>query len=256
MQVTDYEITKTDANTGPSVRDAMNNIFNAIKTQNSSATEPTNPSAFMPWVDTSNATTHYLKLRNHSNDGWFIMIEYDVATKSLKMGDFYTKTEVTTLLSQLKYEIINGSPALLDTLNELSAALGNDANFATNMLNALSGKLALAGGVMTGAITAIRETKVAMAANNIDLSAGNLFTKTITAATTLTISQALASGNANSFILELTNAGAYAITWFSGVKWASGTAPTLTASGVDIVGFYSHDGGVTWRGIVLAKDSK
>lgn len=117
-------------------------------------------------------------------------------------------------------------------------------------------KLPLAGGTMTGAITALRETKVAMGANNIDLSAGNVFTKTISGATTLTVSNWLASGNANSFILELTNGGSAAITWFSGVKWASGTAPTLTASGVDILGFYSHDGGTTVRGIVLSKDSK
>lgn len=117
-------------------------------------------------------------------------------------------------------------------------------------------KLSLAGGTMTGAITALRETKVAMGANDIDLATGNVFTKIITTTTTLTISNVLASGNANSFILELTNGGAYAITWFSGIKWSGGTVPTLTASGVDILGFYSHDGGTTYRGIVLAKDSK
>ena len=112
------------------------------------------------------------------------------------------------------------------------------------------------GTTMTGAITALRETKVAMGANVIALASGNVFTKTITVATTLTVSGWLASGNANSFILELTNGGAFAVTWFAGVKWAGGTAPTLTASGVDILGFYSHDGGTTVRGIVLAKDSK
>jgi hypothetical protein len=117
-------------------------------------------------------------------------------------------------------------------------------------------KLPLAGGTMTGAITALRETKVVMAANDIDLTAGNLFTTTIVGATTLTVSNWLATGNANSFILELTNGGSAVVTWFSGVKWASGVVPTLTAAGVDILGFYSHDGGTTVRGIVLAKDSK
>ena len=116
--------------------------------------------------------------------------------------------------------------------------------------------LAKTGGIMTGAITALRETKVAMGANDINLATGNLFTKTISGATTLTVSNWLATGNANSFILELTNGGSAVITWFSGIKWASGTAPTLTAAGVDILGFYSHDGGTTVRGIVLAKDSK
>ena len=107
-----------------------------------------------------------------------------------------------------------------------------------------------------GGTIALRETKVAMGANEIVLASGNIFTKTITATTTLTVSGWLASGNANSFILELTNGGAFALTYFAGVKWAGGIAPTLTASGVDILGFYSHDSGTTVRGLVLAKDSK
>lgn len=119
-----------------------------------------------------------------------------------------------------------------------------------------STKLPLAGGTMTGAITAIRETKVAMATNNIDLATGNLFTKTISGVTTLTISNALADGNVNSFVLELTNGGSAVVTWFSGVKWAGGTAPTLTASGKDILGFYSHDGGTTWNILGVNKDVK
>lgn len=39
--------------------------------------------------------------------------------------------------------LINSSPGTLDTLSELAAALGNDANFATTMLNALAGKQSL-----------------------------------------------------------------------------------------------------------------
>ena len=136
------------------------------------------------------------------------------------------------------------------TIDGVSVATENEVSAADAL------KLSLAGGTMTGAITALRETKVAMGANDIDLATGNVFTKTISGTITLTVSNVLASGNANSFILELTNGGAYAITWFPGIKWAGGTVPTLTASGVDILGFYSHDGGMTYRGIVLAKDSK
>lgn len=108
----------------------------------------------------------------------------------------------------------------------------------------------------TPLITGTREVLVAMPANAIDLATGNLFTKTISGATTLTVSNVPTTGTAASFILELTNAGSAAITWFSGVKWAGGTAPTLTASGVDVLGFYTHNGGTTWRGFLLSKDSK
>jgi len=48
--------------------------------------------------------------------------------------------------------VIDSAPAALDTLNELAAALGDDANFAGTVTTALATKLPLAGGAMTGAI--------------------------------------------------------------------------------------------------------
>lgn len=103
---------------------------------------------------------------------------------------------------------------------------------------------------------AVQEKKTAVAASAIDLALGNFFTKTISGATTFTVSNVPPTGTAGSFVLELTDGGSAAVTWWSGVKWASGMAPTLTPSGVDVLGFYTHDGGTTWRGLLLAKDSK
>jgi len=100
-------------------------------------------------------------------------------------------------------------------------------------------------------VTGLKETKVAMGADDIDLSAGNYFTKTISANTTLTVSNVAASGSVSAFVLELTNAGTFVITWFSGVTWPSGTAPTLSDAGVDTLAFFTTDGGTTWRGFVL-----
>jgi len=34
--------------------------------------------------------------------------------------------------------LINGAPAVLDTLNELATAIGNDANFTTNVYNGIT----------------------------------------------------------------------------------------------------------------------
>jgi len=98
---------------------------------------------------------------------------------------------------------------------------------------------------------AVQETKVAMGANDIDLSAGNYFTKTISGATTLTVSNVASSGSVSAFVLELTNGGSAAVTFFSGVTWAAATPPTLTAAGVDTLAFFTTDGGTTWRGFVL-----
>jgi hypothetical protein len=48
--------------------------------------------------------------------------------------------------------VIDSAPAALDTLNELAAALGDDANFSTTVTNSIATKLPLAGGTMTGNI--------------------------------------------------------------------------------------------------------
>ena len=49
---------------------------------------------------------------------------------------------------------IDSAPAALDTLNELAAALGDDANFSTTVTNSIATKMPLAGGTFTGDVTA------------------------------------------------------------------------------------------------------
>ena len=105
-------------------------------------------------------------------------------------------------------------------------------------------------------ITGTKETKVAVSASAIDLATGNYFTKTISGTTTFTVSNIPASGTGISFILDLTNGGSATINWWSGMKWAGGSAPTLTSAGRDALGFFTHDGGTTWSGLVLGKDIK
>jgi len=53
---------------------------------------------------------------------------------------------------QLITNLIDGAPAALDTLNELAAALDDDAAFHTTVTNSIALKLPLAGGTMSGAI--------------------------------------------------------------------------------------------------------
>lgn len=52
-------------------------------------------------------------------------------------GNYQTEAQVRAIMA----EIVNSAPATLDTLQELAAALGNDANFATTMTTALAGKV-------------------------------------------------------------------------------------------------------------------
>jgi hypothetical protein len=50
--------------------------------------------------------------------------------------------------------LVNSSPEALDTLNELAAALGNNPNFATDIINALAFEASLASPALTGTPTA------------------------------------------------------------------------------------------------------
>lgn len=155
------------------------------------------------------------------------------------------------------YDIYNGVDVTnVNVIDDSQITLTN-AWSASKISSDLDLKLGLSGGTMTGAITAIRETQISLGVSSaIDLSLGNLFTKSVNSNTTFSVLNFLSSGTSNSFILELVNAGAFTITWFSGIKWAEGIAPVLTASGVDVLGFYSYDGGVTWKGLVLGNDMK
>lgn len=104
-------------------------------------------------------------------------------------------------------------------------------------------------------INAARSSVVTVSASAIDCSAGNYFIKTASGALTWTATN-VPTSSAFTFILELTNGGTGTQTWFSGTKWPGGTAPTLAASGVDVLGFITDDGGTTWRGVQMMKDSK
>jgi hypothetical protein len=49
--------------------------------------------------------------------------------------------------------LVDSAPSTLDTLNELAAALGDDANFSTTVTNSIATKLPLAGGTITGDVS-------------------------------------------------------------------------------------------------------
>ncbi|MFJ5433876.1 phage tail protein [Pectobacterium sp. CHL-2024] len=57
-------------------------------------------------------------------------------------GSNDTQLATTAFVKAAVAALVNGSPAALDTLQELANALGNDPNFSTTVLNALAGKLA------------------------------------------------------------------------------------------------------------------
>jgi hypothetical protein len=70
------------------------------------------------------------------------------ATADQDLSSYATQSYVGTQITNL----IDSSPAALNTLNELAAALGDDASFSTTVTNSIATKLPLAGGTMSGNI--------------------------------------------------------------------------------------------------------
>ena len=91
---------------------------------------------------------------------------------------------------------------------------------------------------------------VPMAANDVDCSLGNYFTKTITTSTTFTFSN-VPAGVAFGFTMEVTLNGSNSIAWPIAVKWNADTAPTLTDGKTQLFMFITDDGGTRWRGSAL-----
>lgn len=65
-----------------------------------------------------------------------------------------TQLATTAFVQAAITALVNGAPGVLDTLNELAAALGNDANFAATITTALASMAPLASPALTGTPTA------------------------------------------------------------------------------------------------------
>jgi len=74
------------------------------------------------------------------------------AAPTASAGTNTTQVATTAFVKTAVDNVISAAPGALDTLDELAAALGDDANFATTVTNSIATKLALAGGTMTGNI--------------------------------------------------------------------------------------------------------
>jgi hypothetical protein len=125
----------------------------------------------------------------------------------------------------------------------------------------LAGEAACADNLVTRAILkdyAIEGSAVGNtgATRTLDLSVANFFSATLDQACTFTFSNPPASGDFGTFVLELTNGGAFAITYPASVDFVGGVAPTLTASGVDQLVFTTRDGGTTYFAFVAGLDIK
>lgn len=104
--------------------------------------------------------------------------------------------------------------------------------------------LQLSGGTLTGAVAEALQA-VTGEAVVLDLKTSNNFTHAVAADTTFTVT-ADAGSSFQLGTLVLTNGGTSAVTWPDSFKWADGVPPSLMAGGVDVITFFTIDGGETY----------
>lgn len=77
---------------------------------------------------------------------------------------------------------------------------------------------------------------------------GNEHTRTVSANTTYTVSNVPVSGDVFHMRVLLSYTSG-TITWFSGIQWVGGTAPTFTSGKMYEIILTTQNGGTTWRGV-------
>jgi len=140
----------------------------------------------------------------------------------------------------------------------LNVIFGDDATGIDAVIKAVSdvadAALAAGGGTFTGEIKILTATYTAVnlgsmtGTSALDLDAADCFYGTVTGDVTISFSNVPVTGQFVFVVLEITNGGSQTISWPGTIKWPGGTAPVLTASGVDLITLYTRDGGTTWRG--------
>ena len=93
-------------------------------------------------TDTANVTSAGALMRSGGTMTGSLVLNANPSAALGAATKQYVDTEVSSL--------VDSAPSTLDTLNELAAALGDDANFSTTVTNSIATKLPLAGGTLTG----------------------------------------------------------------------------------------------------------
>ena len=92
----------------------------------------------------------------------------------------------------------------------------------------------------------------------VDMTAGSVFTLSLTGASTFTFSNPPTTGTAQGFTVVITQnaSSTYAVTWPSSVYWVNGSPPAMTAitGAVDVYTFFTHDGGTTYYGFAAGQN--
>jgi len=135
-----------------------------------------------------------------------------VTVTNLNSTNTYTQSEIDNIVTTQVNNLIDSAPSALNTLNELAAALGDDASFATTVTNALAEK---------------KKEVAASISTNTNLVAGVRYFVTSASALTLTLPSSPSVNDQIDIFDASGNASTYNITVARNGKLLNGTAGNL-----------------------------
>ena len=119
MATHDYVI---DNASGSAVRTDLNNVFQAILTNNSSGSAPSTTAAYMLWADTSN---NILKMRNSADNGWINLFTLSGGVDVDAASNFNEDVTFTGASANI---VFDKSDNALEFADNAKAKFGNDAD--------------------------------------------------------------------------------------------------------------------------------
>ena len=188
-----------------------------------------------------------------------------ITVANTSTGDSDTTVANTAFVQQEIAALVASAPGTLNTLNELAAALGDDASFSTTVTDSIATKLPLAGGTMAGNLTvnAILDADN-FKINNAQGTDGQVMTSTGSgvawedAAESATISSSAPSSPAqgdmwfNSSASTVSNIETKSMSVYDGTNWVqmsnqifSATGGTITTSGAYTIHTFTSSGTFT-----------
>ena len=133
-----HNVTKTQVGLGnvDNTADSVKNVLSATKwTTSRLITLGGNATGSVNIDGNSDVTLTVSVIDDSHNHAFGNLTGKPTTVAGYGITDVYTKTQTDSNISTAVAGLVNGSPAALDTLNELAAALGNDSNFATTVSN-------------------------------------------------------------------------------------------------------------------------